>query len=82
MTNTVLLRDWIKKSGYKLSFIADSIHLSTYGLQRKIENVSEFKTSEVDGLCKLLHIDSLDEKERVFFAQKDDLKSPSEKETA
>jgi hypothetical protein len=68
MTNTELLEDYIKKSGYKKSHIAKVIGLSAYGLALKINNVNEFKTGEIDGLCKLLGIDTLEEKDRVFFA--------------
>ena len=68
MTNTELLEEYIRKSGYKKSHIARVIGLSAYGLALKINNVNEFKTGEVDGLCKLLGIDSLEEKERIFFA--------------
>lgn len=68
MTNTELLEDYIKKSGYKKSYIAKAIGLSAYGLALKINNTNEFKTSEVDGLCKLLGINSLEERDRIFFA--------------
>lgn len=69
MTNTKLLLEWIDKSGYKRSYIAAQLGLSTFGLQRKIENASEFKPSEINALCKLLKINTLREKERVFFAR-------------
>lgn len=72
MTNTVLLRKWIEESGYKLSFIAKTIGLSTYGLQLKIENRNEFKSSEIDGLCRLLGIKNLRDKDRIFFAANSD----------
>lgn len=75
MTDTTELRKRIKDSGYKLSFIAECLGLSTYGLQLKIENKNEFKTSEVDALCRVLKIESLEEKEGIFFAKKDDYKS-------
>ena len=81
MTDTKLLREWIKKSGLKLSFIAEKLSLSRYGLQRKIENASDFRTGEVAILCELLGISDIKEKERIFFAQRDDGKS-SGKETA
>lgn len=69
MTNTELLEEKIKESGYKKSYIAKVIGLkSAYGLAKKIKNETEFKTSEVDALCKLLKISSLEEKERIFFA--------------
>lgn len=72
MTNTALLEEVIKRSGYKKSYIAKMIGLTAYGLAKKINNVNEFKTSEINGLCELLKIDSLEEKERIFFASKVD----------
>ena len=70
MTNTKLLLEWIDRSGYKRSYIAAQLGISTFGLQRKIENASEFKPSEINALCKLLKITALREKERIFFAEK------------
>ena len=68
MTNTALLNDIIDRSGLKKSYIAKMLGLSAYGLANKINNVTEFKTSEINGLCDLLKIESLEDKERIFFA--------------
>lgn len=76
MTDTALLRDIITTSGLKLHYIAEQVGLSSYGLQLKINGINEFKASEINALCELLKIDDLSVKERVFFAKKDDLKSP------
>ena len=75
MTDTVALKDLIRKNGLKMKYVAEYLGLSAYGFQLKVENKQEFKTSEVAALCTLLKIESLDEKEKIFFAQKDDLKS-------
>lgn len=68
MTNTELLIEFINKSGYKRSFIAEKLDLTPYGFANKVNNRSEFKASEINTLCDLLHIDSPEEKEAVFFA--------------
>jgi len=68
MTDTNLLQKYIDKSGLKLSFIAKRIGLSTYGFARKRDNRSEFLPSEIDALCRVLHIDTLEERFAVFFA--------------
>ena len=68
MTNTKLLNEKIAESGLKKKFIADKLGLSTYGLQRKIENVTEFKASEISALCDVLDIKTVTEKEKIFFA--------------
>ena len=72
MTNTELLEKRIEESGLKKSYIAKMIGLSTFGLAKKIRNENEFKTSEVEGICRLLKINSLKEKDMIFFANKVD----------
>lgn len=68
MTNISLLEQYIEKSGYKKSFIAEQLGLTAYGLSLKVNNKSEFKASEMTILCKLLKIDAKD-KEAIFFAK-------------
>lgn len=69
MTNTELLEQKIDASGYKKSYIAKAIGLkSTFGLSKKIRNETEFKATEINALCELLNIDTLEEKELIFFA--------------
>lgn len=75
MTDTNALRELIENRGLKMKYVAEYLGLSAYGFQLKVENRQEFKTSEVKALCELLGILSLKEKERIFFAQADDLKS-------
>jgi hypothetical protein len=75
LTDSVLLRKKIESKGLKLKFVAEYLGLSPYGFQLKVENKQEFKTSEVAALCELLEIRTLGEKERIFFAKKDDSKS-------
>ncbi len=73
MTNTKALEEIIDKSGYKKSYIAKVIGLkSTFGLSKKIRNESEFKATEINALCELLGITSLEEKDRIFFAKEVD----------
>ena len=69
MTDTRLLEDYISKSGYKKSFIADKLRLTTYGFMLKVKGNSEFKSNEIVSLCELLNID---EKEmvKIFLARK------------
>lgn len=67
MTNTEALNGLISESGLKKKFIAEQLNLSAFGLQKKIENQNEFKTTEISILCKLLNISSLKQKEEIFF---------------
>ena len=70
MTNTVALKELIRKKGLKMKYVAEYLGLSAYGFQLKVENKQEFKTSEVSALCELLEINSLAEKEEIFFNKK------------
>lgn len=72
LTDTMALKELIARNGLKMKFVAEYLGLSPYGFQLKVENKQEFKTSEVAALCELLKINSLKEKEQIFFAQKDD----------
>ena len=67
MTNTNLLEEYIKKSGYKKSHIISVLGLSRYGFILKCNNKAEFKASEIDTLCKLLNI-SVKDRMAIFFA--------------
>ena len=68
MTDTAKLKDRIQKSGYKIGFLAEQMNLSRQGLYHKINDRHEFTTSEVQKLCELLGIDSLEERSEIFFA--------------
>ena len=71
MTNTPLLEQYIEKSGYKRSYIASQLGISSYTLALKINNLSEFKASEIETLCTLLNID-VAERMTIFFAKQVD----------
>lgn len=56
MTKTDVLREKIRLSGYKLTFIAEKCGLTYAGLLKKINNETEFKASEVAILRDLLNL--------------------------
>ena len=70
MTDTLLLQKYIDDSGLKQAYIASKLGLSSYGFARKRDNLSEFLPSEIDALCGLLHIESVEERFAIFFAKK------------
>ncbi len=71
MTDTELLKDAIRKSGLKMQFVAEQLDLSYQGLNNKINNRSEFKTSEIQKLCNLLFL-GVEDREQIFFANRVD----------
>lgn len=69
MTDTARLNAIIQESGFKLSYIANHLGLSAYGFARKRDNLSEFTQSEIDSLCDLLHIESIEDRFAIFFCK-------------
>jgi transcriptional regulator with XRE-family HTH domain len=67
MTDTDALKKKIAEKGMKQVYIAEKMGLTSYGLANKINNKTEFKSSEIKFLCELLDITSLREKEAIFF---------------
>lgn len=68
MTNTLLLEDIIKRSGYKYSFIAQKVGISYQALRNKLNNKTEFLPTEIETLCSVLNITDLKQKNDIFFA--------------
>lgn len=81
MTNAKLLREIVEKSGLKYKFIAEKMGLSRFGLMKKIDNENEFKASEIEKLCEILGIDSLEDREDIFFAKEVEKESTDEEQT-
>lgn len=67
MTNSEMLNGIIKDSGLKKGYIAEQLGITMYSLSMKIENKREFKASEIAKLCTLLRIDSLEQRQTIFF---------------
>ena len=68
MTNTSLLNRYIKKSGYKKSFLANAIGVSRAGFSLKLSNKSKFDADEIDILCRILDI-GIKDRMAIFFAK-------------
>ncbi len=66
MTDTKKLKERISRAGLKYKYIAHILGITPYSLQRKIENDSEFKVSEVEALATILGL-TLKEKDDIFF---------------
>ena len=72
MTDTEALKKKISDAGLKQGYIAEQLGLSSYGFANKLNNVTEFKATEIQILCEILHVTSLKEKEAIFFNRKVD----------
>ena len=66
MTDSNALRKAIKSSGLKYCALAQAIGITTYSLQKKINNVTDFKASEIAVLAKALDLKG-EALNRIFF---------------
>lgn len=68
MTNTTLLKELIKNSGLRMSFIAEKLGISRTALYKKIEGLVQFSGPEIKIMCELLHLKTWGKIKPVFFA--------------
>ena len=68
MTNSKLLKDKIRESGLKMTFIAQFVGISRGALYNKINNLRPFTQYEIAKMCLVLRITELEDKEAIFFA--------------
>ena len=68
MTNLELLEAKIAQSGKKKAYLAKKVGLTPAGFRNCCLNRSEFRVSQVLILCEELNIDSLEERQAIFFA--------------
>lgn len=78
MTNTVLLEKKIAQSGLKKGYLAMRVGLSKAGFRNCCTNKAEFKASQIDILCDLLNITSLEERQAIFFDRSGAWQSPKD----
>lgn len=69
MTNTEMLRNLISKSGFKLEYLAAKCGITRQSLSNKITNRNLFTAKEIEILCRELKVNTLTDKERIFFAK-------------
>lgn len=67
MTNTLLLEMAIRRAKLTKKEAAQRLGLSVMGLYQKINNVTEFKASEINQLYKMLNLSTLEEQQQNFF---------------
>ena len=77
MTNSGLIRETIRARGLKIKYVAEKMGLSHYGLQKKMDNKTEFKVSEIESFCNAVGGLSKDDMFRIFFADEVDYLSTS-----
>lgn len=78
MTNIELLDKAIDNSGLKITYIAKQLGITREGLYKKLKGETEFKASEIIAVQKLLNLSNV-MRDKIFFANKVELKSTKEK---
>lgn len=68
MTDSKALRNWIESHGLKLKAIANKINITSFSLQKKIDNITEFKASEIMVFTNDFGMSSAD-RDKIFFAE-------------
>ncbi len=71
MINEKLLREIIKKKGFKMEYIAKELGLTTAGLRKKVSNETEFKISEAYKLADILGIKGNILESKIFLPNSD-----------
>ena len=79
MTNSKLIRKTIKDRGLKIGYVAEKMGLSHYGLQKKMDNKTEFKVSEIEAFCHAVGGIPKDDMFKIFFADEVDYSSTTMK---
>ena len=74
MTNTLELELAVKRAKVTKKEVATALKISSMSLYKKINNITEFKASEIYKLTDVLKLD-LKVRELIFFARDGDLKS-------
>lgn len=67
MVNTLELKSLIVKNGFTQKELAKLLGISSVSFNKKLNNVVEFKASEVQKLCNVLNIASFNE---IFLLKK------------
>ena len=71
LTNTIELEIALKRAGLSKKELAKGLGLSEMGLFRKINNLTEFKASEIKKIQTLLHLQD-EVRDLIFFASNSD----------
>lgn len=78
MIDLAMLNEVIKKSGKTQKHLASVMGLTREGLRLKLIGRSDFKTEEVNSICRELGINNATMRNRIFFAKKVDKISTEE----
>lgn len=67
MTDTIEFEIALKRAGLTKKKVAQSLGISEMGLYQKVNNITEFKASEISKLYDLLNLSNLAEQQKIFL---------------
>lgn len=67
MTNTTLLKEKIKNSGVKVTFLAKQLGITYMAFTNRMNGKVEFRMNEVRKIVEILHL-TPEETQTIFFA--------------
>ena len=67
MTDTIEFEIALKRAGLTKKKVAQSLGISEMGLYQKVNNITEFKASEISKLYELLNLSNLAEQQKIFL---------------
>ena len=70
MTDTVEFEIALKRVGLTKKKVAQSLGISDMSLYQKVNNITEFKASEISKLYELLKLSSLTDQQKIFLCIK------------
>ena len=70
MTNSMLLEEKIRESGFRKGFLAEKMGLHETTFWQKVTGKRQFRQSEIVSLCSLLGINDVEEIQRIFLCPK------------
>ena len=78
MVNTNKLKGLIASEGLTHYEFAEKIGLSAGGFHKKLHNINDFKSSEIEKISEFFNITDAVEKNKIFFARNEELKSSNQ----
>lgn len=68
MANLIVLKDKVKESGLKKSYIAERLGITRQSFSNKLNGVSDFKIEEMSNMCEVLDL-SEEERDNIFLCK-------------
>lgn len=69
MTDKQKLDERVKECGYRMEYVAERLGITVQALYNKRCGTRNFTAPEINTLCEMLSIDTMEEMRDIFFAK-------------